>query len=238
MSDQALDDPARSLAEHLVDLELLALQQPTMPALATEVRALRSEIARYETDRHALYGELATRDEEVRGLREALGLARRRSAEAASLYIATHRLHATLDRAQVLQALEEILASLIGCEEMVVFELLGETPILVPVATTGLPPSSVTAIRPPAGVVAQVLASGRVWTQEGTKHELFGRPITACVPLSVDGEITGAIVLFRLLTHKAALEPADLELLEVLSVHAGTALYVTRVRRRSLGAAP
>jgi hypothetical protein len=236
MSNHTLD-PMRSLAARLRDLELLASEQSAMPALTAEVRALRSEIARYEAERLSLHGEMAARDEEVRGLREALGLARRRSAEAAGLYVATHRLHATLDRAQVLQALEEIVASLIGCEELAVFEFLGEAPILMPVATTGLPPGSVTPIRPATGLVAEVLASGRVWTGLGTEHELFGRPVTACVPLNVDGEITGIIVLFRLLAHKAGLEPADVELLDVLSLHAGTALYVTRARRRSPGAA-
>ena len=60
--------------------------------------------------------------------------------------------------------------------------------------------------------------------------------VTACIPLNVDGEITGIIVLFRLLSHKVALEPADIELLEVLSQHVGTALYATRAPRRLRGA--
>jgi hypothetical protein len=234
VSDQTVD-PSLTLSERIAALEELVAQPGSGGRLLEEVRALRAVLVRYETERLSLHRELATREEETHSLRDALGQARRRSAEAASLYIAVHRLHSTLDRGQVLQALEEILASLVGCEELAIFERRGSEAALMPVATTGLPAGCVTALRPPSGIVEHVLASGQVWIGDGSGAELFGYPLTACVPLDVDGEMTGVIVLFRLLAHKTALEPADIEMLEVLSKHAGTALYATRATRRLPG---
>ena len=228
-------DPTVTIGERLATLEELATQQVDTVRLLQEVRALRAVLVRYEKERLSLHGELATREAEMHSLRDALGQARRRSAEAASLYIAVHRLHSTLDRGQVLQALEEILASLVGCEQLAVCERRGSEATLMPVATTGLPPGRVTPLRPPTGVVERVLSSGQVWIGDGSGADLFGYTLTACVPLNVDGEITGVIVLFGLLAHKVALEPADIELLEVLSQHAGTALYATRAPRRLPG---
>ena len=50
-------------------------------------------------------------------------------------------------------------------------------------------------------------------------------PMTACVPLKIGSMVVGAIVVFRLLSHKPALERVDHELFELLAVHASTALY-------------
>jgi hypothetical protein len=227
-------DPSLTLSERISVLEELAAQPASGDRLLEEVRALRAVLVRYETERLSLHRELATREEETHSLRDALGQARLRSAEAASLYIAVHRLHSTLDRGQVLQALEEILASLIGCEEVAVYERRGAS-MLMPVVTVGLPPGAASPMREPTDVVEHVLCTGELWIGDGSGASLLGRAITACIPLKVDGEITGMIVLFRLLAHKAALEPGDIELLEVLSQHAGTALYATRAPRRLPG---
>ena len=196
---------------------------------------LQARIALCEAERLSLFRDLGAREAELHSLRDALGQARNRSAEAASLFIAVHRLHSTLDRSQVLQALEEIVASLVGCEEMAVFERQGADAALMPVATVGLAPGTVTPLRAPTGLLQQVLKSGQTWIGDGSGAAIFGQPVTACVPLNVDGEITGVLVLFRLLSHKMALEPADIELLDVLSQHVGTALYATRAPRRLLG---
>jgi hypothetical protein len=233
VNDQMLD-PSLTLSERIAVLEELAAQPGSGDRLLEEVRALRAVLVRYETERLSLHRELAGREEEAHSLRDALGQARLRGAETASLYIAVHRLHSTLDRGQVLQALEEIVASLVGCEEMAIFERRGAS-VLMPVVTVGLPPGSAVPLREPTDVVEQVLCTGELWIGDGSRASLIGRAITACVPLKVDGEITGIIVLFRLLAHKPALEPADIELLEVLGVHAGTALYATRAPRRPQG---
>jgi GAF domain-containing protein len=151
----------------------------------------------------------------------------RRGADLASLYVAAHRLHSTLDRGQVLQAIEEVVASLLGCEELAVFERVGRPEVLAPVFSVGVPPGSLAVIAPGHGRIGDCLVSGELRLGDGSGEE----PV-ACVPLKVDGGVTGVLVLFRLLDHKGRLEPSDVELLELLSLHAGTALHASRLQGR------
>ncbi len=57
--------------------------------------------------------------------------------------------------------------------------------------------------------------------------------LTACIPLRVDGKVTGAIALFRLLSHKPGLEEADHELFDLLGTQAATALYCAELHARA-----
>lgn len=182
----------------------------------------------------SLLEELASVEAERARLALALDEARRRSADLASLYVATHRLHSTLDRGRVLQAIEEIVASLLGCEELAVFELIGTPAVLAPVLRAGIPAEQIGIIQLGEGVIGRSVAAGELWLAE--QGEGKNDQLTACVPLKVDGQVTGAIALFGLLEHKGRLESADRELLEVLSTHAATALMATRLRAETLGA--
>src|SRR5262249_52147254 len=56
----------------------------------------------------------------------------------ARLYVASCRLHGTLDRAQVLDAIEEIIVNLIGSEELAIFELTADGLALSLVACRGI----------------------------------------------------------------------------------------------------
>jgi hypothetical protein len=51
--------------------------------------------------------------------------------------------------------------------------------------------------------------------------------------LILDGEVTGAIAVFRLLGQKQGLEDIDLQLFDLLASHAATALYSSRGRVKS-----
>jgi hypothetical protein len=197
--------------------------------LQAEISALRGQLALQAAERFDLHCELAASADARRSLAQALAEERRRNADVASLYVATQRLHSTLDRGEVLHAIEEIVASLIGCEELAVFELIGKPPALAPVAVVGLAPGHVGLVQPGQGVVGCCVSSGETWVAAETPAE---GGITACVPLKVDGLVTGAIALYRLLAHKPRLVAADIELLELLGVHAGTALFASRLRGR------
>jgi GAF domain-containing protein len=134
----------------------------------------------------------------------------------------------------VLQAVEDVVASLLGCEQMAVFEVSGSPPVLLPVNVRGLPPGRLGPVRLGEGVVGRVAHSGEVWLAGEGAGFCDERPaLSACVPLKVDGEVTGVLALYTLLEHRERLGADDRELLELLSLHAATALYASRLRRRS-----
>ena len=184
----------------------------------------------FESERASLKGEIARLETERERLARGLDAARQRGTDLASLYVATHRLHSTLDRGQVVKAIEEIVASLLGCESFAVLELSSTPSALTPVVRVGVPMARVLLLRRDAGVVGRSLASGEIWLAPSDSPSPE-EPVAA-VPLRVDGQVTGVLVLFELLEHKGRLESADRELLEVLSTHAGTALMATRGRGR------
>jgi len=232
------DDGTLTLVQLLERVETLAARPgPGTEELCDALADLRADLARYEAEKYALRCDLEAQQIEVRRLAGALTRARRRGSEAAGLYVATHRLHATLDRAQVLRAVEEIVASLLGCEQMAVFEMMGTPPLLVPVSVTGLAPGTLDSVSPGQGMIGQVAVTGELW-MAGEQGPFFEgeHPLTACIPLKVDGEVTGALALYALLEHRGPLGADERELLELLSTHAATALYASRLRLRGWNA--
>ena len=225
----AMQDCETSRVDQVSRVEEFLNRLEAPASVTEELRELRESLVARERERFDLFEELAALEEQQRRLHRAIDEASRRGSDLASLYVATHRLHSTLDRGQVLQALEEIVASLLGCEELAVFELVGRPAVLAPVFSVGVPAGRLGLVEPGEGRIGACSASGDRWLRpDGATQE----PV-ACVPLKVDGETTGVLVLYELLEHKGGLQPADIELLDLLGVHAGTALLASRLRARS-----
>jgi GAF domain-containing protein len=147
----------------------------------------------------------------------------------ANLYIAASRLAGTLDRAKVVAAVEEIIINIVGSEELALFELDGKELALV--SSFGVEQRELMRVRP-SGILGKVVQSAEAYIPLGDelREELVGIKVNACVPLTIDGKVTGAIVVFRLLQQKARLTESDVELLSLLGTHAATALYVTKTK--------
>jgi hypothetical protein len=183
-------------------------------ALYEEKLRLVEQIARLEANSQAF----TTRYVEVEQQNSSL----------ASLYVASYRLHGSLEREDVLGTLREILINLIGTEEFAVFEAEpGNEGAPMQCATSfGVDPSVVESVRIGEGRLGEAIGRGVPYVPPGQPVAIeTGRPVTACVPLRVGNLTMGAIVVYRLLAHKPALEAADLELFNLLATHGATALY-------------
>ena len=197
-----------------------------MTAAASELAQL---VLGLERERDVLQRERDALREQHARLERLLGQARRTLAELTPVHVASERLHASLDRKQVLLALEETLASIVGCEQWAVFELAGAPEALTFVAAVGLSAGASDSTHPGAARIAHCFATGETWVVEAGELEAADQPpLSACVPLKVDGRVTGALALYRMLEHKGALEAADLPLLEKLAAHAAVALAASR----------
>jgi hypothetical protein len=153
----------------------------------------------------------------------------------ASLYVASYRIHGSLEREDVLATLREILINLIGTEEFAVFEAEpGNESAPMQCATSfGVDPSLVAPVRIGEGRLGEAIRRGVPYIAPAdVKGAFVGRPVTACVPLRVGEQTMGAIVVYRLLAHKPALEAADLELFNLLATHGATALYCSTLHAR------
>jgi|ERR1700733_2088190 putative methionine-R-sulfoxide reductase with GAF domain len=146
----------------------------------------------------------------------------------ANLYVASYRLHSTLDPAEVVQCISEILMNMIGSEEFGLFVVDDESSELI---LAGF-----------EGEIAMRLEKGRIGFGEGlegmvaqTSEPFFAEgagdlgEVCACIPLKIKERVVGVIAIYRLLQHKNGLTALDHKLLELLAGHAATALVSSRL---------
>ena len=180
----------------------------------------------------ATYEELAAENETLRARIESMKTAaEEQMANMASLYIAVNSLHAALDRTAVLASVQDVVTTLIGSEEMAIFEVDRDHRRLNLLASQGIEPGHYQSVCLGEGLIGSSASTGEpVIRPEGGSVERAGDDaITACIPMKIGQRVLGVIAVFRLLPHKGGLNSVDLDLLDLLSMHAAVALLFTRL---------
>jgi GAF domain-containing protein len=171
--------------------------------------------------------------ENIQLTERALG-AEQRLARAAQLYATVSQLHQTADTDEVVTVVKEVVANLLGCEEMGVYDVWPQGPVCTYVDGIGLDADRFGALPPTHALVRDAIATGRVVVPaDPAADPIHGRPVSAVVPLHDQGVVCGIVILFQLLRQKPKLEAADQDLLEAVAAHAGRALIHARLRERS-----
>ena len=176
--------------------------------------------------------ELETENQTLRSQIESMKTAaEEQMANMASLYIAVNSLHAALDRTSVLASVQDVVTTLIGSEEMAIFETDPEHRRLKLLASQGIEPGRYQEVGLGEGLIGKAATTGEaVIRQDGSSAEAEGdEAITACIPMKIGRRVLGVIAIFRLLPHKGGLNSVDLDLLDLLSTHAAVALLFTRL---------
>lgn len=189
-----------------------------MPAADLFADRLRNENA-------ALHRRLQQIEAQARELSEQCVEVERHNADLANLYVASLRLHSTLKRDEVLLALREVVANLVGCEQQAVWWRAedGSHLRLIDSWNVDVPGR----VDPGVGLLGRAVQAGATLLPgsadrpQALAHE---QRLTAVVPLKVDGELHGLLALFELLPQKLGLDAPDYELLDLLSTQAGAAL--------------
>lgn len=146
----------------------------------------------------------------------------------ATLYVAVNSLHKSLDPASVVSSMQEIVANLIGSEEMAIFEIDRAQKRLTLLASMGVDPQRYSNVRLGEGVIGTAALNGKPVIKDGDGQGASGGPI-ACIPLRLDGEVAGVVVIFGLLPQKNGLDEVDFDLFDVLTAHAASALTFARM---------
>ncbi|MEO8501524.1 MAG: GAF domain-containing protein [Vicinamibacteria bacterium] len=193
-----------------------------LSSLREERDALRAERGKLK---HVLDEALAQNRRDI----ERSALVEQQCTSLANLYVATFKLHGSLERAEVLAAISEIVVNLVGCEHFGVFERSG--PALKLIGEFPTHPSPVRELHAEAGFVADVFKASGPWVagRDAAPASVVPEDVTAVIPLRLRSELTGAIVLFSLLPQKGgSFGDVDLELMDLLTAHAATALFASR----------
>jgi GAF domain-containing protein len=215
--------------------------------LISEVERLRVQVAALESEKEALAAQLRDVETVIRvndalraqiegikaeteGYSSRYAAVEQQNSNLANLYVASYRLHGTLDRSEVIAAVQEIIANLVGSEEAALFEIDPDTKTLELVASFGVDRDQCHPIPVGSGLIGLTARTGEILVVDPSQASgatgLESR-LTACIPLKLDGTVTGVIAIFGLLPQKGGIEDLDRELFDLLATQAAFALYCT-----------
>ncbi len=231
---QKLTASAQKHAEELFEQNerlksLVASLEEKHVQISEELSGLREERDALRAERGKLKNVLDEALAQNRRDIERSALVEQQCTSLANLYVATFKLHGSLERADVLAAISEIVVNLVGCEHFGVFERSGSHLELIGEFSSH--PSSLRGLPAESGFVADIFETAGPWIKGRDPLSTSPVPadVTAVIPLRLRSKLTGAIVLFDLLPQKGGtFGDVDLELMDLLSAHAATALFASR----------
>jgi len=137
----------------------------------------------------------------------------------AKVYAARMRLQNTIDQADALDAIREIAGNLIGTEQVAVFKVDKRRSELWLYWSFGIDPNKHVLLDLCQEPQLHPVLKGKPVFRENPGQNLLStdEQVNAIVPILVDGTVAAVVVLFRLVTHKPALEAVDRQICEVLS---------------------
>ena len=212
------------LRYRVVQLEAENMNPPE--PLIKEVERLRVENGQMAQRLEFLNGKFQQVEAENKDFAQRYVEVEEQNESLANLYVASHRLHSTLDSAEVVECIKEILLNMIGSEDFGLFVVDDESGELVRSGyegeTAGWPGKErITLGEETEGMAA--LTGQALFGEEGTKEPC------ACVPLMIKDRVVGVIAIYALLSHKRGLSVLDHKLLELLAGHAASALISSKL---------
>jgi len=186
-------------------------------ALEQENQRVRDQLSEVESENHHFAERYLEIEQENNNL--------------ANLYVASYQLHATLDAAEVLKVIVEIVINLVGAEIFAVYVFDDEGHASQPVASEGRPLGVFPPVSMGEGFVGESVERGEVETRTVASDE--GESPIVCIPLHLDQRAVGAIVIYRLLQQKSGFSPLDHELFTLLAGHAATAVFASQLHSQS-----
>jgi uncharacterized coiled-coil protein SlyX len=239
LSDRgATGTPKSRLDAPAVGLDLVSELRSTLERAGELVRVVESNLRGASEGSEASNAEerigelerrLATAESDVKELASRLVDSEHQGGRLMNLYVATYQLHATLDPAEVQATIAEIAINLLGADQFVLLlrrdEGEGyEIALLEGMYDAVLPLYDGDNYKGGDPMVDQTLRDGVLRLGPTAESQAL-----AAVPLRVQNDIVGALVVLKLLDHKPILRSEDRDLLDLLSAHAASAMFAARL---------
>jgi hypothetical protein len=172
---------------------------------------------------------LSTAESDVKELASRLVDSEHQGGRLMNLYVATYQLHATLDPAEVQATIAEIAINLLGAEQFILLLRKDDAADYEIALLEGMYDGSLAPYDGESYVGGDPMVDRTL--QDGVLRlgPTAESPVLAAVPLRVQNEIVGALVLLKLLDHKPILRAEDRDLLDLLSAHAASAMFAARL---------
>jgi len=153
------------------------------------------------------------------------------------LNAANARLIQSLEQVDVFDAIAEIIANLIGSEEIAVFDYHPAEQNFSLAWSSGVEAEALQPFLRGAGMLGHAVELGLSQFRERQPETTllpFEKNLTACVILKSSREIVGVVAIFGLLPQKSNLEWADFELLKFLETYGAVAIKFQRLQGKQV----
>jgi hypothetical protein len=153
------------------------------------------------------------------------------------LNAASARLIQSIEAGDVFDAIAEVIANLIGSEEIAVFDFHSAGQEFSLAWSLGVEADALKPFLCGPGMFGRAVQQGVSQFQERQPEGAllpFEKSLTACVILKSSREIIGVIAIFGLLPQKSCLEWPDYELLKFLETYAAVAIQYQRLHGRQV----
>jgi len=153
------------------------------------------------------------------------------------LNAANARLTQSLEQDDAFEAIAEIIANLIGSEEVAIFDYHRAEQNFSLAWSSGVEADALQPFLCGAGMFGRAVQQGTSQFQERQPETALlphEKNLTACIILKSSGEIVGVIAIFGLLPQKNNLEWADFELLKFLEIYGAVAIKFHRLQGRQV----
>jgi len=216
---------------HLEEDQKKKLESPDSPQQSPMPQDMVEKLAQYEVRLDDLKSKLSQVEAENIDFAQRYIDVEEQNNNLANLYVASFQLHSTLDYQEVLQIILEIIINLIGGEVFAIYLLDEKANTLNPEASEGVSISDIPQVLLGEGVIGQAVKGNESYFNDSPSEdlkELYEDPLV-CIPLTIQDDVIGSIVLFRLLQQKVTFAPVDFELFTLLAGHAATAIFSSRL---------
>ena len=210
--------------------EIFAAGRRVVEELHQENVLLRKRLADLEAGRGVVDGDdgrperLRQLEAQYQELMNEYSDLERQNSNYLSLYVASSQIHATLVFEEVLRNIKEIIINLIGadCFSIYLHDESGKR--FRRAAFEGEVDPADEIINFGDNLISRVARSGALCLDVGDADLPSGQQPIAILPLNIGSDPIGVAVLFKLLVQKEDFDAFDMELFNLLSAHAATAL--------------
>jgi hypothetical protein len=217
----AMDRPRKDEGAELE--RIVHLAQELTEKLRRDNSALRAALAEAEAANRKLEKERKELTEEYLRMEE-------QNNNLGNLFVASCQLHSTLDYAEAVRIVQDIVINLIGAEAFHLLSVNERTGRLEVEASEGQEPPR-RSLPAGEGVIGRAVQSGRSYFADTVSCPAatpFEEPI-AVIPLRIKKSVIGAISINKLLVQKKVFTAVDHELFTLLAGHAASALLAARL---------
>lgn len=147
------------------------------------------------------------------------------------------RLLQTLETGDVFEAIAEIIANLIGSEQLAIFDYCPTDRSFSLQWALGIEAGALKPFASGQGMLGRAVQIGASQFKERQPEDAlleFEKDLTACVILKASTEVIGVIAIFALLPQKSSLGWSDFELLKFLETYAAVALQYQRLQKKQV----